>query len=622
MSAQPGPGYRAEIDGLRALAVGGVVVHHTGLGLVPGGFTGVDVFFVISGFLITGIISGEMAAGRFSQWRFLERRVRRIVPAFAAMLWVTAVAGFAILTPEDFRPFAQSLTAASLFASNLLFTQGTGYFDSEEGMLPLLHTWTLGVEEQFYLIFPVMLLLCRRWRPQAVLPMVGLLAILSYAVGQGLAVPWPQGAFYLLPTRLWEFAVGTACALLPMRPAPRGWAAFAGLALIVLGYGLIHPETPAPGPMFLLPTLGTALVILFAAPANAAGRLLAWRPFVWLGLVSFGTYLWHQPLLVFAHYVWFGPLPLLATGALVAGSVGMGALSYHLLEQPVRAKRLLASRRSLLAVCGLALAIPAAAGFAGHLRAWLPASAEEARKLGALRPDVHDTPQMIPATGPLAFVLFGDSHAAQYNTALTERFGKGALLSFPSCLAAPGVSDMAASEPDAAGCAAMPGRLAELVRARGVRTIVWAQIWDRDLFAAGSDTRLPLAEGVRRLESGMQRLADRMPAGTRIILIGNVPTAWRSAPQNGAGWLRCRAYRNVACPTDFAAEQAQGTAINARLRDLAARDARFIYVDSAAPLCPGGRCRVVQEGMLNYWDQHHLTTTAARRVVARLPDLP
>lgn len=617
--APGGASYRAEIDGLRALAVGGVVLHHTGLGIVPGGFTGVDVFFVISGYLITGIIAAEMAAGSFSQWRFLERRIRRIVPAFAAMLWVSLGAAWAILTPEDFRPFAQSLAAASLFASNLLFTRQTGYFDSEEGMQVLLHTWTLGVEEQFYLVFPLVLIACLRWRRAAMLPVVAGLGLAGFALALWLAQSWPQGAFYLLPTRLWEFAVGAVCALLPRRPAARVLPALAGLALIAAGYLLIRPETPAPGAMFLLPTTGTALVILFAAPGNAAGRFLAWRPLVWLGLVSFGTYLWHQPLLVFAHYLWFGPLPLPALAALVAGSVGLGALSYVLLEQPVRRRRLLAARKSLLLAAAVGLAVPAAAGVAGHLRWLLPASGAEIGRLGALQSEVPE-PEAIPPAGPLNYVLFGDSHAAHYRHALAERFGTGALLSEPSCLAAPGLSN-AGEQRDGVRCRSMPGRLVDLVRERGVRTVIWSQLWARRIFPDGAREPLPPAEGARALTAGMQRLADRLPAGTRIVLVGNVPGAWPAGPAMVGGWPRCRAYVNAACPADFPAARAQGIAVNAALRALAARDPRFTYVDPAAPLCREGRCLVIQEGVLNYWDPHHLTLAGARRVVATMPAL-
>ncbi len=613
--------YRPEIDGLRAIAVGGVVAHHTGLGLVPGGFTGVDVFFGISGYLITGIIAGEMAAGKFSQWRFLERRIRRIVPALAAMLAVTAIAAWMILTPEDFRPFAQSLTAASVFASNLLFVRETGYFDSVEGMLPLLHTWTLGVEEQYYLIFPLLLLACLRWRREAMLPVVATLGGLSFVLALVLTTSWPQGAFYLLPTRFWEFALGAACALLPARPRACGWLALVGLALIIAGFWLIRPETPAPGAMFLLPRVGTALVILFAAPENVAGRLLSLKPLTWLGLVSFGTYLWHQPLLVLANYVWFGGLPLAATLGLVAGSVSIGAASYYLIEQPVRQKRLLASRGALLAVCAASLAVLAAAGVAGHLRWLLPASGAEAARLGALQTDVAPFEVVTPA-GPVDYVVFGDSHAGAYRQALTERFGKGVLLSFPSCLAAAGVSNKRPDEADARGCAALPDRLVQLVKERKLRTVFWAQLWERDIFADGSATPLGFTAGARQLEMAMQRIADRLPTGTRVVILGNVPTAQAGGPQLAGGWLRCRAYRNVACPASYPSGQAQGIAINARLKALAARDPRFIYVDTAAPLCRTGRCLIMQNGTLNYWDPHHLTRAGARRVVATVPNLP
>jgi hypothetical protein len=476
------------------------------------------------------------------------------------------------------------------------------------------------VEEQFYLVFPLVLIACVRWRRQAMLPVVAGLGLLSFALALWLAEHWPQGSFYLLPSRLWEFAVGAGIALLARRPAPRLLPALGGLALIAAGYALIRPGTPAPGAMFLLPTLGAALVILFAAPANAAGRVLAWRPLVWLGLVSFGTYLWHQPLLVFAHYLWFGPLPLPVLAGLVAGSVGLGALSYHLLEQPVRAGRLLASRPALLWAAAAGLAVPAAAGVAGHFRWLLPASGPEMERLGALQFE-DPGPEVVPPNGPLPYVLFGDSHAAHYRHALAERFGAGALLSQPSCLAAPGVSH-AREELDPARCRELPDRLVRLVRERGVRTVIWSQLWARQIFAEGAREPLSLEAGAKALTGGMQHLADRLPQGTRIILIGNVPGAWPAGPQVAGGWPRCRAYLNAQCPAAFPTRKAQGKAINAALRAFAARDRRFIYVDSAAPLCPGDRCLVLQDGALNYWDPHHLTLAGARRVVATMPALP
>ncbi|MCL9981846.1 MAG: acyltransferase [Erythrobacter sp.] len=621
--APPGrSSYRPEIDGLRALAVGGVVAHHAGLAALPGGFTGVDVFFVISGYLITGIIAAEMAEGRFSQWRFLERRLRRIVPALAVMLAATGIAAWAVLSPEDFKPFAQSLTASALFGSNLLYAREVDYFYSAAGMKPLLHTWTLGVEEQFYLVFPLALILCRRWKPVAMLPMVALFGLASFVLALALVQFSPLAAFYLLPARLWEFALGAVCALLPaaLRPGARGLPALAGLGLIAAGFVLITPETPAPGVMFLLPVLGTALVILFAVPANAAGRLLALPPLTWLGLVSFGIYLWHQPLLELARYIWFGDLPLAVTMALVAASVVFGWASYRWLEQPVRQRRLLAGRGALLTACGLALALPAAAGLAGHLRLLSSASITEAARFGGERPLPVPEPVIIPPAGPLPFVLYGDSHAMQYHAALTARFGKGALLAKTSCLSAPGLANLRASDPGGEECRAMPARLVALAQERGVRTIIWAQLWDRMIVEGDSETLVEpdSAAGLRAIAASLEQLANQLPQGTRIILIGNTPSAQTAAEPMFDGWLRCRAFRNAVCPTSYPAAKAQGIAINAALRALAARDPRFTFVDAAAPLCPAGRCRVVQDGVLNYWDAHHLTRTAANRVAATI----
>lgn len=407
----------------------------------------------------------------------------------------------------------------------------------------------------------------------------------------------------------------------PRTRRPRGLIALAGLGLIGAGFWLIRPETPAPGVMFVLPTVGTALVILFAGPGNAAGRLLSLRPLTSLGLVSFGTYLWHQPLLVLTQYVWFGPLPLLVKLGLVAASVALGAASYFLVEQPVRQKRLLTGRTALLAACACALALPAASGVTGYLRWLIPASGPEVASLDGLHPGIEYSTVMRPEATAIPFVLFGDSHAGHYRKAMTKRFGPGVLLNYPSCLAAPGVSNKLPGETDYDICRAMPQQLVTLVRKHKVRTVIWGQLWDRALFAEGNATPLPFDEGARLLEEGMQRVADQLP-GARIIIMGNVPTAAAAAPQMSGGLTRCRAYLNVACPISYPSLKAQGIAINARLRALAARDPRFVYVDTAAPLCPQGRCRIVQDGTLNYWDANHLTQSGAWRVVASMPDLP
>lgn len=621
-SALPGasPGHRPEIDGLRALAIAPVVLHHAAPDLLPGGFAGVDVFFVISGFLITGIIAGELAAGRFSLWRFWERRLRRIVPALAAMLGVTALAGWAILTPEDFAQFAKALVAASVFASNIHFARGTGYFDGAEGSLPLLHTWTLGVEEQFYLLFPLMLLAAWRWRPGAMLPLVMVTGLASFALALWLAPREPLAAFYLLPTRMWELMLGAACALLPRRPRADGRLAAAGVGLIIAGFILIDPEGLAPGPLFLLPTIGTALVLLFASCETPAGRMLALAPLAWLGLISFGLYLWHQPVLAFVQYLYFGPLPPLALVTAVAAAVGLAFLSYRWIEQPVRTRQWLARPALLAATCLAVLAAPLAAGALGFTRQLLPQSAAEAQRLGGLRPKGALDTEVITQSGPIGFVLYGDSHAGQYYPAATGRFGSGALLTENGCLSADGVSNWQSGSAKGEACNALPDRLVELVQERGITTVIWAQRWDRELYDTDTDTAIGRStdRAAPALLAAVTRTIDRLPRGTRVILVGSSPTAWAAGPLMQHGWLRCQAFRNATCPESYPASLAEGREANPHLRQLAARDPRVTYIDAAAPLCRAGRCLLIQDGKLNYWDGSHMTRAAAGRVMAQI----
>lgn len=621
-AALPGSrsGYRPEIDGLRALAIAPVVLHHAAPALLPGGFAGVDVFFVISGYLICAIIAAELAEGRFSLWRFWERRVRRIVPALAAMLAATGLAAWAILTPEDFQQFAKGLLATAVFAANIQYARGTSYFAGYEGSQPLIHTWTLGVEEQFYLLFPLLMLALWRWRPAALLPVLGVIGAASLMLALWVAPRWPLAAFYLLPTRMWELVLGAGVALLPRPAAPDGRLAAAGLALILAGFAVIDPEASAPGLAFLLPTIGTALVLRYAGSETLAGRVLAARPLVGLGLISFGLYLWHQPLLALARYVHFGPLPVWALAAAIAAATGLAIMSYRWIEQPVRSRRWLARPVVLAGVCAAALALPLAAGGLGYLRLLLPQSGALAAQMDGLRPPSTSEDRIIPAAGPLNFVLYGDSHAGQYYDAALARFGPGAVLMKSDCLAADGLSDFPSGTATAAICHALPDDLVRLVGARKVGTVIWAQRWDQELFETGSDRPLGPGSGkaAPALMAAISRLIDRLPQGTRVILVGNSPTAWAAGPVMESGWLRCRAWRNATCPASYPARLAEGRTLNPRLRALAAADPRVTYVDAAAPLCQGGRCLVVQDGQLNYWDGSHMTVSAAARVLAQI----
>lgn len=341
--------HRPDIDGLRGLAVAGVVAYHFGLG-VPGGYGGVDVFFMISGFLIAGIIKSELDAGAFSLTGFYVRRIRRILPAFIVMVAVTSLFAAAILFPVDLKAYGRSLLGAVIAASNYVFARETGYFDGPAINKPLLHTWSLSVEEQFYLVFPLLLAVLYRWRRGAVVPVLTLVALLSFAYSVHMVELRPEKAFFVTPARVWELLVGVLLALgvvprLESRSL-RELSAAAGLALILFAYFYFDKQTPFPGVAALPLCLGAMLVISAGAGTSAAptavGRFLSLPPIVGIGLISYSVYLWHWPLMVLVRYrfpdVWQDEVGggILVGLTFAAASVVLGALSWRFIEQPFR----------------------------------------------------------------------------------------------------------------------------------------------------------------------------------------------------------------------------------------------------------------------------------------------
>lgn len=362
--------YRAEIDGLRAVAVLPVIMFHAGVTAFSGGFVGVDVFFVISGYLITTIIAGEIEDGRFSIQRFYERRARRILPALFLVMLVCIPFAWAWMLPEQLKNFAQSIVAVNLFASNVLFWKESGYFEPAADDKPLLHTWSLAVEEQYYVFFPLALLLLWRFGRNPTFALIVVGAAVSFALSEWLWQKDPQAAFYLIPTRAWELFAGSICALLlhHRRPVHNNWLAGAGLLLIVGSFVAYDAATPFPGTFALAPVLGTTLIILFAARETIVGRLLSTRVLVVIGLMSYSAYLWHQPLFAFARLRTIYAPTLWLMLALAAASLGLAYLSWRFVEQPFRRSK--PGRWRQAAFVGGALAASSAFvgfGLFGHL---------------------------------------------------------------------------------------------------------------------------------------------------------------------------------------------------------------------------------------------------------------
>lgn len=430
--------YRADIDGLRAVAVLGVLLYHLDPRLVPGGYVGVDVFFVISGFLISRIIYGEMEAGGFSIARFYVRRARRILPALLSVVLVTSVLAMLLLYPGERVQYAQSAIASTLFSANLYFYATLNYFSPAADEIPLLHLWSLGIEEQFYILFPLLALLLTRMGRRMFTVLLGILFLASLlSCAHALAVN-PSGAFYLLPFRAFELLVGALIALVPVAWSPgrrlAGVLSWGGLAAITVAMYGFDKKTLFPGFAALLPCAGAALLIM-ASGHGGVGRLLSSKAMVWVGKRSYSLYLVHWPVIVFAHRLWPDSSSLAWVPLLAAVSLVLAHLNFEWVEQKLRnaklswsnARVLTTSAASMLVVVTAGAGVLAAKGFPG------PQNGHVEKVLASLdydpsvdyrsrtcfldpdqSPDQADVTDCIPAKGKPRAMLWGDSHAIHF----------------------------------------------------------------------------------------------------------------------------------------------------------------------------------------------------------------
>lgn len=434
--------YRPEIDGLRAIAILPVILFHAGFDTFSGGFIGVDVFFVISGYLITSIILKEISTGTFSLTRFYERRALRILPALTIVILASIPFAYHWLNAAQLKNFAQSIVAAATFSSNILFLKESDYFDIASELKPLLHTWSLAVEEQFYILFPLFLMATWVRGKRFVLLVLGVCLLASLALSHWMIESNPTAAFYLLPFRAWEILVGVLCAFFLVHkstvkhPTFANIASSVGLLLIIYSIFMFDMSTAVPGIPGLIPVVGSALIILFANAGTAIYRLLSSRSFVGIGLISYSLYLWHQPVLAFARLASLKELTKLDSALLLILSILLAILTWKYIEQPFRNLKT-SYRKHILPLALSTLLLFSFIGIFGHILdgrfgpatiltpnlKW--ASFSEMVKLNG---DVCER-QPVPGTNWLLGCYFGNTSAAK--TIILYGDSHGQAISYP-----------------------------------------------------------------------------------------------------------------------------------------------------------------------------------------------
>lgn len=633
-AAKPGGDYRPDLDGLRGIAVAAVVAYHLDLPFVPGGFVGVDIFFVLSGFLITRLIAAELRDGTFSIARFYERRIRRIVPALVFVCACTTVAAIAFLLPDELQRYASSLMATAFSYSNVWFFQHSGYFDPGSGTQPLLHTWSLGIEEQFYIVFPLLLMIVVRWWPRALATVVWLTFAVSLLASIVFLPAHPMATFYLLHTRAWELLVGAivALGLLP-RPASRAQsevAAGLGLLAIAVSVFAYTSKTPFPGAAALLPCIGTAMAIWAGersserANAVAIGtQVLTFRPLMLLGLISYSLYLWHWPLIVFTKVMTAERLEGAEKLALAVAAIAFATATWFFVEQPFRRRGASGFRpRAIFRGGAVALgALAASAALLVSLNGMPHRFPEAVLQIASAQADAsplrqkchfygdgarsYDDTCLIGDDVAPSVIVYGDSHGAEFSAALGEfakaRHASVRQITASGCPPAAGFTFPADHRCEQYN-AAMIDRLTSISPATVVLA-TYSLAWDREY----PDQFWPSFE---------RTIATLHAAGHRVVVLGPVPDM-RDASGIPAAVARWTAKGRD--PNDFSFKFSANRvrAVETRLNDIATSHGA-VFVPVSSELCSGKRCKPYEDGAVLYFDNNHLSMSGAQLIASHL----
>jgi peptidoglycan/LPS O-acetylase OafA/YrhL len=652
------------VDGLRSIAILAVLAYHCDFRGFAGGYVGVDIFFAISGYLICGLIVRDLDRGTFSISNFYKKRCKRILPALFAVLLFVLLTALLITSPYEAHLIGKYVMAVSASVSNILFYLQGSYFFGGNAVNPLLMTWSLAVEEQFYIAFPLLMILLYRTSKRGLFAALGTLCVLSLGASVYMEFRHPEFNFYSPVTRAWELGTGAMLALYEARRRSifltsalrQNVASWTGLVLVLCTITLYTPSVRFPGYEAIPPVLGTLL--LLANRRGGANRILATRPFVAIGLLSYSLYLWHWPLLSYAALI--SPVPLTVRNRLLLiGFTFVAAIaSYFLIEQPFRTPTKRANWKIISAyACGSIcfLTMGSILFFTGGIPQRARALAEAERSADIDRPHAcmarHDfelnlSPQCVPAVSATPKIaLLGDSHAEALEGSLksyAEGHGIQVLtLTKPSCPPLHGATRFAENEPlFASQCERFnDGVLAYLKTRPDVKAVVLAGSWPmapEDAFLptdfAGDITKASGEDRARALVQGIRAEADALEAMQKSVIVVDDNPSMQMNPLNVLRYAALPVRRMLVDRVlGHAIEDPLATSVNraaiiapqaeevrTQLMILAEQDPKLAVIDTKSLLCDQARCAIAGEGYLYYTDNNHLSTFAESKVAASI----
>ncbi len=639
--------YRADIDGLRAIAVLGVVIYHAFPHALPGGFTGVDIFFVISGYLISGILYKGHNAGNFSFGEFYARRIRRLFPALITVLLLCLAYGWIVLLPDEFRQLGKHVAAGTLFIQNIVFWKESGYFDTAANLKPLLHLWSLAVEEQFYIFFPPLLILLWK-KPKILVPAMVVLLVASFVGNMIMSVQNSTTDFFLTPYRAWEFLGGSLLAWwhYDKNPEPnsedvpsyREALSWIGLLLLGLGMAIIHTGDAYPGWRALLPVAGTLLLMEGGAGTGVSGawvnrKILSHPAIVWVGLISYPLYLFHWPVLSFVHIIkGETPEPRYILTALLV-SIVLTVLTYYFIEKKIRHNT---SRWTVSALVGGFLLVGILGGMSwARMLPEKPLSEIGRHILNAKRENLtisglqlmgtfHGVPiYRVGGNGPKT-VFIGDSNAQMYEARIAKQLeGKEGTDRGAIFIAQGGIPPLPGVLGNHGQSLDVISSFREVLKAfPEIDRVVIAARWgmyfkkDQDYFFHGTRLSEVTARDATVDEFG-KMIRELVASGKKVWVVLNIPTSPLLAPENshprsfsGEFQKKRIAYKKA----DFLGEYGS---LRGDLKQVSVKNGAIV-IDPLDFLCEGENCIGEYQGEPIYQDQAHLLRSYIRSHVTYL----